>query len=373
VLEFSLPASTYATMLLREVMQQPLEALNASFAPKPPAGTRDAQGTATAAAAAEEDGSSSSSSSSGGRGGSGGEKRSRAEFEDPAATKPAIHAMASRGFGSAADAYERGPSHSLSLSWPFFLLGRSRLFGFVGNVITYVPRAPLCPACTGRPDYPLEALAFVGQLCGLADASGSARVVLDLAAGTGKFTRLLAQLGNEHKDAAALQVLAVEPVPEMRAKIAPQMGAVRVEVRGGTAEQLSGIKDNLVDSVVVAQGWFGGLSFSPFSLFVLCLVAVHCAALPRVFATGRQLLVPSLARARVARPFARRAQRSTGSTVRARCGRSTACCGPAARSRSCGTSSTSRLRPGSRSSVNAASVPTRATRRASAGTLHYCL
>lgn len=94
-----------------------------------------------------------------------------------------------------------------------------------------------------RPSYPAEAVAHVvghGRI-------GPGRRVLDLAAGTGKLTRLLIPTGAE--------VVAVEPVPGMRAQLAA--AAPSVEVHDGTAEALP-LPDETVDVVTVAQAfhWF---------------------------------------------------------------------------------------------------------------------
>ena len=70
-----------------------------------------------------------------------------------------------------------------------------------------------------RPEYPPEAIAYLARELDLrAD-----RVVVDLAAGSGKLTRPLARLGCE--------VIAIEPVDEMRAAI------------GGAARALAGTAD----------------------------------------------------------------------------------------------------------------------------------
>jgi ubiquinone/menaquinone biosynthesis C-methylase UbiE len=95
----------------------------------------------------------------------------------------------------------------------------------------------------GRPSYPAAAVDHVVTALGI----GSGRRVLDLGAGTGKFTELLVPTG------AAL--VAVEPVAEMRAKLAaarPDM-----EVLDGTGEALP-LGDASVDAVTVAQAfhWF---------------------------------------------------------------------------------------------------------------------
>lgn len=105
---------------------------------------------------------------------------------------------ATRGFGRAADEYERG-----------------------------------------RPDYPAAAIAWLVERLDLRPG----RTVLDLAAGTGKLTRLLVPSGAD--------VIAVEPIAEMRAKIE---GA---RVLDGTAEAIP-LPDASVDAVTAAQAfhWF---------------------------------------------------------------------------------------------------------------------
>jgi SAM-dependent methyltransferase len=91
----------------------------------------------------------------------------------------------------------------------------------------------------GRPGYPDAAVdAIVRQL-----ELRPGRTVLDLAAGTGKLTRLLVPSGAE--------VVAVEPVPEMREKLS---GVVAL---AGTAESIP-LDDASVDAVTVGQAfhWF---------------------------------------------------------------------------------------------------------------------
>jgi len=91
----------------------------------------------------------------------------------------------------------------------------------------------------GRPGYPQAAVdAIVGEL-GLRPG----RTVLDLAAGTGKLTRLLVPSG--------ANIIAVEPVHEMREKL------TGVLALAGTAEQIP-LAAAYVDAVTVAQAfhWF---------------------------------------------------------------------------------------------------------------------
>lgn len=112
--------------------------------------------------------------------------------------------MAAQGFGLAADAYERG-----------------------------------------RPGYPHEAVAFLVATLGI----GPGRAVVDLAAGTGKLTRQLMPTGAD--------VIAVEPVPAMRAALVASEPPIRA--LDGTAEAMP-LPDRSADAIVAAQAfhWFDG-------------------------------------------------------------------------------------------------------------------
>lgn len=113
-----------------------------------------------------------------------------------------IHDVAARGFDSGADVYERA-----------------------------------------RPSYPPEAVAWLVEHLRV----GPGTTVVDLAAGTGKLTRLLAPSG------AAL--LAVEPVEGMRAQL--RATQPDVPVAAATAEAMP-LRDAVLDAVTVAQAfhWF---------------------------------------------------------------------------------------------------------------------
>jgi len=95
----------------------------------------------------------------------------------------------------------------------------------------------------GRPEY---APAVVGALAAELGISAGAPV-LDLAAGTGKLTRQLEGTGAE--------LVAVEPIAEMRAKL--QAVLPDVEAMEGTAEAIP-LPDASVEAVTVADGfhWF---------------------------------------------------------------------------------------------------------------------
>jgi SAM-dependent methyltransferase len=110
-----------------------------------------------------------------------------------------VHPLASRGFARSAGAYQRG-----------------------------------------RPGYPPAAMEdLAGRL-----RLGPGRTVVDLAAGTGKLTRELVRTGAE--------VIAVEPLAEMRAELPPEATALE-----GTAEAIP-LADGSADAVTVAQAfhWF---------------------------------------------------------------------------------------------------------------------
>lgn len=115
-----------------------------------------------------------------------------------------IHSTAAEGFAASADAYERG-----------------------------------------RPDYPPQAIAHISDLLRLRPA---VRVV-DLAAGTGKFTRLLVTTGAE--------IVAIEPIPGMREKLLALVP--QAKVLDGTAEEIP-LPDRSIDGMTCAQAfhWFDG-------------------------------------------------------------------------------------------------------------------
>ena len=76
----------------------------------------------------------------------------------------------------------------------------------------------------GRPSYPDEAIAHLVDVLHL----GPGKRVLDLAAGTGKMTRLLVPIG--------FDLVAVEPIEGMRAAFSTAVPSV--EVLDGTAEAI---------------------------------------------------------------------------------------------------------------------------------------
>jgi len=94
-----------------------------------------------------------------------------------------------------------------------------------------------------RPSYPSAAVDHVIDVLGIAGGSR----VLDLAAGTGKFTRLLVPSGAE--------LVVVEPVAGMRTELSRSLPDI--EMYDGTAEAIP-LPDTSVDAVVSAQAfhWF---------------------------------------------------------------------------------------------------------------------
>ncbi len=97
----------------------------------------------------------------------------------------------------------------------------------------------------GRPDYPPEAVDLIVKALGITQSS----TVVDLAAGTGKLTRLLVPTG--------AQIVAVEPVPGMRARLMQLVPSV--DVLDGMAEAIP-LNEDSVDAITVAQAfhWFQG-------------------------------------------------------------------------------------------------------------------
>jgi len=95
----------------------------------------------------------------------------------------------------------------------------------------------------GRPDYPDVIVDWLRDRLGLDDG----RSVIDLGAGTGKFTAYLLKTG--------AQVIAVEPVREMRAKIV--QAQPNVVTYDGTATSIP-LPDDSVDAVTCGQAfhWF---------------------------------------------------------------------------------------------------------------------
>lgn len=95
----------------------------------------------------------------------------------------------------------------------------------------------------GRPEYPPAVVGAITAELGLDRGA----TVLDLAAGTGKLTRALRDHG--------LEVVAVEPLPELRQVLSTQLGFARV--LAGVAEQIP-LPDASVRAVTVADAihWF---------------------------------------------------------------------------------------------------------------------
>ena len=95
----------------------------------------------------------------------------------------------------------------------------------------------------GRPDYPEAAIARIVSRLELRPG----RTALDLAAGTGKLTRLLVPSG--------AHLIALEPVREMRLQLERRVPGVAT--LAGTAERIP-LADGYVDAVTVGQAfhWF---------------------------------------------------------------------------------------------------------------------
>ena len=97
----------------------------------------------------------------------------------------------------------------------------------------------------GRPTYPDDALGYIVRSLGIAEG----RDVLELGAGTGKFTELIVHSG--------ARITAVEPVEAMRTTL--ERNCPSVIVLDGTAEQIP-VPDATADAAIAAQAfhWFDG-------------------------------------------------------------------------------------------------------------------
>jgi SAM-dependent methyltransferase len=95
----------------------------------------------------------------------------------------------------------------------------------------------------GRPEYPIALNQWLRDELKLDET----RTVIDLGAGTGKFTRRLLATG--------ANIIAVEPVPEMLAQLTRAVPSVAA--RSGTAEKIP-VNNGAADAVVCAQSfhWF---------------------------------------------------------------------------------------------------------------------
>ncbi len=105
--------------------------------------------------------------------------------------------------------------------------------------------AGAAPYHRARPAYPDDAVRFLAETLSI----DSGKRVVDLGAGTGKFTSCLINTG--------AQIVAVEPVEDMRRHI--PSAAPAALVLAGTAEALP-LTDGCADAVVAAQAfhWFDG-------------------------------------------------------------------------------------------------------------------
>ena len=95
-----------------------------------------------------------------------------------------------------------------------------------------------------RPSYPLSAVQHLLASIQIAGEHGAR--VIDFAAGTGKFTTLLAQRDEGYN------VIAVEPHEGMRAELA-RKGLRGVQVVAGSAAEMRGVADGEADAVIAAQ------------------------------------------------------------------------------------------------------------------------
>ena len=94
----------------------------------------------------------------------------------------------------------------------------------------------------GRPGYPAEAVAW------LLEPAGAHPRVVDIGAGTGKLTRVVAEITAEH----GTDVIAVEPDAAMLDALRNALQGIQTLV--GTAEHLA-LPDESADAAVLGQAW----------------------------------------------------------------------------------------------------------------------
>ena len=138
----------------------------------------------------------------------------------------------------------------------------------------------------GRPEYPVALDHWLRDVLKLDET----RTVLDLGAGTGKFTRRLLATG--------ANIIAIEPVEEMLAQL---MRAVpTVAARSGTAEKIP-VNNAAVDAVVCAQSfhWFA----SKAALAEICRVLKPGGILGLVWNVRDESVDWSAAITRIIAPF----------------------------------------------------------------------
>ncbi|MCC7460200.1 MAG: methyltransferase domain-containing protein [Proteobacteria bacterium] len=95
----------------------------------------------------------------------------------------------------------------------------------------------------GRPDYPQKVIDFLSVTLPILPSS----LVLEIAAGTGKFTRLLLECG--------VKIIAMDPLQNMRERFVQKFPSI--QVIDGVAESIP-LPDQSVDHVFIAQAfhWF---------------------------------------------------------------------------------------------------------------------
>lgn len=99
---------------------------------------------------------------------------------------------------------------------------------------------------THRPSYPSDAVETFLEALEIKHENGAK--ILDLGAGTGKFTELLAARSEGY------EILAIEPHDGMRTEL-EKKNLKNVTVRKGTAEQMQDVADQSQQAVVVAQAF----------------------------------------------------------------------------------------------------------------------
>jgi ubiquinone/menaquinone biosynthesis C-methylase UbiE len=104
--------------------------------------------------------------------------------------------------------------------------------------------APSAAYDTHRPTYPAAAVNTLLSNLEITNVSGAK--IVDIAAGTGKFTEILSQRSEKY------EITAIEPHDGMRGEL-ERKGLERVKVVRGTGERMERVEDEVFDAVVAAQ------------------------------------------------------------------------------------------------------------------------
>ena len=126
-----------------------------------------------------------------------------------------------------------------------------------------------------RPSYRPEVVnAFLGNLNVLGPTGSAPLKIVEIGAGTGKFTQALSSKAAE--DEVSLDVVAVEPHDQMRAQLEAK-NLPHVTVVDGHGADLGVMKDATVDAVVIAQAFHWYVYVGTLQAVIIIIIGTdHC-------------------------------------------------------------------------------------------------